>query len=315
MNPIHTVKALSASFPAAEKRVADYIVTHADQIPFLSVHAIAQAVGVNAASVSRMAHRAGFATLRELKVALARETVTPISAVHQAIDLNDSDSQVIRKIFGTNIQSLEDTLKALSLDDLAKAAKAIVKARGGFFFGEGISGCLAQDVALRLTHLGLSAEACADGYQMLVRAVQLTKGKVAIGISHSGRSTSTVHALECARKSGALTIGISNCLQSPLQEASSIFFCTATRDTSFEATALSAGVARMCLIDALYVLVAKHLPASGRIKQVNQAVENFCRIPQRKKTRCKTPQHHPIQDDAIQHNCNAGKRQPGRMFD
>ena len=283
MNPVHAIKAQISSFPLAEKHAAQYILKHAGEIPFLSVQAIARAAGVNPASVCRMVQRAGFSNLQELKVALARETASSIGSIHQAIDPNDNDSQIIRKIFGGNIQSIDDTLKALSLADLAKAAKAIIQAGGATFFGIGSAGCMAQDAALRFTHLGLTAEACADDYQMLVRAVQLTKKQVAVGISHSGRSTSTVHALECARESGALTIGISNFLQSPLQQVSSIFFCTATRDTSFEATAVSAGVAQMCLIDTLYVLVARHLPANGKIKKFNQTVEKFCRISEGKR--------------------------------
>jgi DNA-binding MurR/RpiR family transcriptional regulator len=283
MTAIVKLQSLSKSFSPAEKRVADYIARHADGIPLLSVQAIARAVGVNAASVCRMSQHAGFVSFRELKIALARETASSISAIHQAIAPGDSDERIIQKTFGGNIQSLEDTLRALDSRDLVRAAKAVSDATRVVFFGVGSSGCVAQDAALRLAHLQVRSEACIDSYQMLVLASQLTKGQVAVGISHSGRSTVTVQALRVAQQGGTTTIGISNYLRSPLQKASAIFFCTAFRDTNFKATSLSASVAQMCLIDSLYLLVARHRPMGGKTEKINQTVERLGRIPEGRK--------------------------------
>lgn len=282
MSVTHQLQALAASFSPAEKRVAHYVVKHAARIPFRSVQAIARAVGVNAASVCRMVQRAGFADFRELKIALARETAPSITAIHQAVEPGDRDSEIVRKVFGSNLKSVEATLSTLKFSDLSRAAKAITQATGVVFFGVGSSGCVAQDAALRLKHLRIPAEACTDSYQMTVQAAQMTRAHVAVGISHSGRTTVTVQALRCARAAGATTIGIANYLRSPLQKASAIFFCTAFHDTTFEATALSAGVAQICLVDALYLLVARHRPMGIKTESINRTVEELCRIPEGK---------------------------------
>ena len=78
-----------------------------------------------------------------------------------------------------------------------------------------------------------------------------------MGISTSGRLAMTVEALRLASQNGATTIGISNCLKSPLHKASDIFFCTSFPESRVLVAALSPVVAQLCLIDAIYLLVAR----------------------------------------------------------
>ena len=85
----------------------------------------------------------------------------------------------------------------------------------------------------------------------------MKKDEVAVGISTSGHSAITVKALELAGQHGATAIGISNCLKSPLHRASNIFFCTSFPESRVTVAALSPLVAQICLIDAIYLLVAR----------------------------------------------------------
>ena len=53
------IRSLSGSFSAAQKQLAGYVIANSEDIPFLSVHELANAAGVSVASISRFARAVG----------------------------------------------------------------------------------------------------------------------------------------------------------------------------------------------------------------------------------------------------------------
>jgi DNA-binding MurR/RpiR family transcriptional regulator len=99
-------------------------------------------------------------------------------------------------------------------------------------------------------------------------------GDVVIGVSHSGRSSITVEGLTIARDRGALTIGISNYLRSPLRDASRYFFCTSFPETRVKVAALSSRTAQLCVLDALYLLCARHARSIWDVEKVDAQAQS-----------------------------------------
>ena len=274
------IASLYESFSLTQKRLADYLLKHGDEVPFLSVHDLARAGRVSVASVSRFARAVGCRDVKDFKTRVGRESLSSYNGIYQSIKPGDGDEEVIEKIFLGNIRSLEDTLKILTRADLIRAARAIGRSKRVVFFGIGTSGNIAQDAALRFSQLGLQAEAYNDSYRMLNQALRTGRNEVAFGISHSGRSVMTVKTLELASKNGATTVGMSNYLKSPLHDRSMIFLCTSFPESRVKVAALSSRVAQMCLIDALYILVARHKRISlSRTERLNTYAEQLFRLP------------------------------------
>lgn len=277
-----TIKSLYEGFSPAQKQVASFILNHQDEIPFLSIHELARQAGVSVASISRFARTLGFTDIKDLKVQMGRDARSTFTGIYQAIEPKDSDEQIIDKVFNGNIRSLEDTLKILNRSDLIKGAKAIAGGRRVVFFGIGSSGYLAQDAALRFGQIGIAAEAYIDSYQMLTQAFRIKKGELAVGISHSGRSAITVKVLELAKANGAETMGISNYIKSPLRSHCRLFLATSFPESRVKVAALSSRVAQMCLMDALYLLVARCTTMDmDRTETLNRHTEELLRIPPR----------------------------------
>lgn len=272
------IQAMTPKFSRAERRVADYVSRHPGAVPFQSVQEVSRGVGVSVASVIRMSRRLGFARFKDFKIELAQEASSPVSAIYAPIGAGDSDAVVVQKVFGGNVQSLQDTLKLLNVEDCSRAARTLNGARRVVFFGIGTSGNVGRDAALRLSHLDILAEAYAEPYDMLIQAAHLRKTDVAIGISHSGRSASTVDALRLARRNGAVTMGISNFMQSELHAVCDLFFCTAFPDRGVKSAALSAVAAQTCLTDTLYVLTARYGQRTSGVERINQLIEERFRI-------------------------------------
>jgi len=274
---------MTGGLPDAERRAAAYVRKNAAEAASRSVHELARAAGVSVASVSRMVKRLGYGGFREFRIALARETSSPLSAIYQAIAPGDSAEQTVRKIFGANIYSLQETLKMLDFNACVRTADAIVRARRTIFFGIGTSGHIGQDAALIFSLLGVHAHACADSYSMMVTASRMGKGDFAFGISHSGRSAATVEALQIARENGAGTAGISSFPHAPLAAVSDMFFCTVFPERHAVSSALSPRAAQMCLIDALYVLTAHRGKGLAGVAHVNKLLEDHFRTRERRR--------------------------------
>jgi DNA-binding MurR/RpiR family transcriptional regulator len=277
-----SLNSLYRKLSTVEKRLADFILASPERIPGLSVKQIASGASASVAAVSRLVRKAGFAGLKDFKLELARERAVPPAYFYKAIEAEDSDAELVTKVFLGNRQSLEDTLKLLDPAALAQAVRRMVRARALLFFGVGSSGILARDAAMRFSLLGVPAQALSDPSEVYFRAATARQSEVAVGLSHSGRSLATVRALELAREGQALTIGISNYLRSPLHAAADFFFCTSFPETRVTVTALSSRVAQLCLIDAMYLLAARLRGAPRDYEQVNRRMESLLRLPERR---------------------------------
>lgn len=199
-------------------------------------------------TISRFARILGYDAYRDFKIDLGKDlqaTRGGFGEIYQVVASSDSDDAVIEKVFQGNIASLDNTLKILNRRDLIRAAEILSHAQRVVFFGIGGSGHIAHDAALQFHHLEIQVDAYSDSYQMLSQSFCMKRSsEVAVGISHSGRSAVTVQSLRIAQANGAMTIGISNYPQSPLHEASRIFFCTSFPESQSKVAALFARMPR-----------------------------------------------------------------------
>lgn len=273
-----SMKAMRDNLSGVERRIVDHILSNLEAIPFCSVYEISKATNTSVASVSRLAKKFGCADFKGFKIQIARAVSSGVSALYQNIDAKDSDGKIVKKVFDGNIRSLGDTLQILDVPALAGAAKKICRCKTLACFGLGSSGYIAADTALRFSHLGIDAHAYTDSLQCLVRAARFRKGDVVMGISHSGRSVVTVKCLRLAREKGIFSIGISNYLNSALSKSCDVFLGTSFLESKVKAAALSSRVSQICLIDSLYLLVARYMANISGTEYINDLAEEYLRL-------------------------------------
>jgi len=273
------IRSMQGTFTDAQRQLTDYIANNSDEIPFMSVHKLAERTDVSVASISRFVRTMGYDNFKDFKTQLGKDTLSSFEGIYQEITPKDDDNDIIDKVFAGNIKSLEQTRKILNQVELIKAAGAVARSKRLVFFGIGSSGNIASDAALRFSQLDMQAEAYIDSYQAVNQSLRMKKGDVAFGISHTGRSAITVEALRLAGENGATTIGISNHLKSPLNRVSDIFLCTSFPDSRVKVAALSSRIAQMCLIDALYLLVARRRKVLiDKVERLNRYAERTLRL-------------------------------------
>lgn len=124
-----------------------------------------------------------------------------------------------------------------------------------------------------------------------VRSIQESlppvQGRLAEYLLANGKDLAfrSLHDLARAARASVATVsrfarllGCSNYLRSPLYRASKLFLCTSFPESRVKVAALSSRVAQMSLIDALYLLVARHKRISlSKTERLDTCTEQLLR--------------------------------------
>jgi DNA-binding MurR/RpiR family transcriptional regulator len=240
----------------AEKRVADYIRDHPEELIHLTVTELADATQTSESTVVRLCQKLGYKGYQEFKIMLARDLVAPTDTIFEAITPTDPIDVLKSKVFQANIQALRDTIEVLSDDMLRRAADAIGSAEKMDIYGIGGSSSIAFDAYQKFHRIGIVCIAHADSDMMATSAVLLSAKDVALGISHTGSSRDVVEAMRLAKESGATTICITHNATSPITKVSDVTLFTAAHETAFSSDAMTSRLAQLSIIDTVYLAVA-----------------------------------------------------------
>lgn len=253
---------------AAEKKIADYVLSNPDKATNTSVVELASKCNVAASAVNRFCKTLEYAGFREFKMALAVELGNDEKQkLLPAVNQNDDVPSIFSKVFQSSIRTLQDTQALLDFQMVEKAVAVLDAARQTLLFGIGTSATVALDAQYRLMQLGYRVNAFSDILYMRVAAMNIQKGDVAIGFSHSGETHDTVETLRLAKENGATTIAITSFKDSSISKHADFTFSVYSDERNYPVEAVSARTAHMCFMDAIIVAltvnhfdeVAEHL--------------------------------------------------------
>lgn len=222
----------------------------------MSVTEVAEQAGVSEGSVVALCQQLGGRGFQQLKIALARDLVKPVQFIHEDLQRRDTIETVIEKVFGSNLQALQETLQALDRTAVGLAVKALRTARRVEIYGVGSAAPVAEDANYRLLRIGIESKVVLDSHVQAISA-SLTDSRVAtITVSHSGSTLETVTATRLAKEAGATTISITSFGKSPLLAHTDIALHTIARETQFRTEAMSSRIAQLAIVDALVASLA-----------------------------------------------------------
>lgn len=252
------IRAMYPQLSAKEQQIADYILSHPNEIIHLSITALSDLCECAEATIFRLCRRLNFQGYQALKIALASEVVHPLQNIHQEISPSDDAASLADKVFQADIETISDTLQLTkaNADQLENVIDTLVKARRIEFYGNGGSGIIAQDGYHKFMRTGIPCMYHSDSHYQVMSASLLQPGDVVIGISHSGSNKDILEALKVAKDSGATVVAITSYGKSPLEKLADYSLFTSSRETAFRTEALSSRLAQLSLIDLLYIAVS-----------------------------------------------------------
>ena len=260
------IRALVPALNPALKKIAKYILDHPQEVKLMRIKELAGECGVGEATITRFVKTVGLSSFQELKINLAAAVPDGDRAtkmVYEEVTEHDSMATILDKIFSINSRALEDTRKILDTDAIERAVEAIDRAPRLDVYSAGGSYVAAEHARMRFYRIGKCCHTYSDPNQQIVSASLLAAGDLAVGITNSGRTVSTVSALTQARSSGAATICITSFDNTPITKQADVVLFTSTLDSAFFQESMVSCLAQMLVIDALYAALAvKHFAAS-----------------------------------------------------
>lgn len=250
------IKSAIESFKPSERAVADFVLQNPEQVMHMSISEASQNIGVGESTIIRFCRVLGYKGYQDFKLRLAQDLVEPVHHIHENVSFGDGTKDLAHKVFQTNRQAVDDTMRSLDPEMVEVAAKVLADARRIDIYGVGYSSFTAHEAKWKLTRMDLMADAYGDAHLQAMAAALLKKGDVAIGVSHSGSTTDVVDALAFAQRNGATTIAITNYSPSPITRFADIVLLTAAPESAFGGEVLTSRIAQLCVIDVLSVSVA-----------------------------------------------------------
>jgi RpiR family transcriptional regulator, carbohydrate utilization regulator len=248
--------ALREGLSPTARRIAEFVLANASDVVDMSVTEVAERTQSSEGSVVGLCQQLGARGFQQLKIALARDLVQPVQFIHEDLGRDDSTATVLEKIFASNIQALQDTLKVLDAEQMARAVEAVLEARRVEVYGIGSAAPIAEDANYRLMRIGIETKVVVDSHVQAISAALAGPGVATITISHSGSTIETVTATRLAKKAGATTICITNYGKSPLLAHADVVLHTIAKETRFRTEAMTSRIAQLAIVDALIASLA-----------------------------------------------------------
>ena len=253
-----------------EKRAVDFISANREKIIHLSITGLALQSDVSESTITRLCVKLGYPGFQAMKINIAQEAVNSQAKIHEELTGDDSTEQVLEKVFESSVQAIQMTKSVLSVPEVERSVKALLRAGKIVILGSGNSGSVAMDAHHKFLRIGKNAHAYTDGDMQMISVCSVGPGDVVIGVSHSGSSIGIKEALEWAKSMGATTISITSYGASPVSRVADIRLHTYAQEVKYRAYAISSRLAELAIIDTLYTSVA--------LREGDAAVKNFERL-------------------------------------
>jgi RpiR family transcriptional regulator, carbohydrate utilization regulator len=265
----------------ALRRIADRVLRAPEEIKSISIKDLAAQCEVSESTVTRFVREIEIPSFQQFKILIAEELSQgagrPPSTADRHVyeDITDADdtASVLSKVTARYNMTVADTSAGLSLEELEKAVAAIERADVLGFFATGASLLCVENALLRFMRVGKRCLFYRDLGIRQISVSTLGPNSLAVGVSNSGRTISTVDSLREAKAEGATTLAITSFPASPLVSYADIKLFTPTvtgvvGPAEYHESMVSK-IAQLQVIDVLYSLYA--------VRNFGRAIEGLAR--------------------------------------
>lgn len=270
---LDTLGAMQSSMTRVGKSIAQYVIASPHKVTQLSIADLSEEVNAGEASVIRFCRQLGYKGFQNFKMELAIELAMNDSddnstLLEAEIQKTDDAHTIGLKLQGTISTVLSETLNLLDMEQMERVVEALHTCNCAYIFGVGASGLTAEEMKHKLMRIGLRVDALTNNHFMYMQAALLKVGDVAIGISHSGHSPETAHALDLARQAGATTVALTHNLGSPLSKVADITLINGNRQGRLQGDSIGTKTAQLFVLDLIYTLLVQRDPEAARANKL-----------------------------------------------
>ena len=285
------IKAHYGELRPSEKKVADYILEHMEELRTLSIDRLAVLCQVSQPTVMRTIRALGYDGYRDFRYAVVEQLAQRDRRKEEgframygySLTGEERTEDIPAKIAAVTGKMADEMLKNISGRTFCKVIETLGRARRVDLYSVESSNVTAQDLLTKLLYLGLDCRHFDDGYHQRISAGSLREGDAAVGVSYSGYSRDTVEAVKMATKAGASTIVITNFRNSLITRYADLVLCT-SQEQAFYGDAIFSRTTQLMIVDMIYMgLLASDYERYIRILNRNSRIVRDKEYPARER--------------------------------
>lgn len=246
--------------------VADYLTHHAEDAQYLSISSLAEACGVAEATIFRFCRSLGFEGYNEMKIALAQTNATSVP-VSLTLESSADTQDLCTHVYNTALEALSGTRAALDSGAIDRAATLLQRARQVFFFGQGGSQMLANDIWARFATISTKFHMGGDGHMQAMAASLMGPEDVILFVSYSGATRDMMETLRLARANGTRVILLTHYADAPGAALADVVLLCGARESPLDSGSMPVKLAVLFVANVLvlrYTLDNQELAALSR---------------------------------------------------
>ena len=206
------------SLTGNQRKIADYLVHHLQEAPFLSVVDLERCTGTSRATVVRFARSLGFAGFQELRSRLLgslQTQLTPEAAFPVPVGKGNGDTLTL--VAQQDVRNINQTIGQLERGSFTEIAGMILKAGRVHTAGLGISSLMAQILAYSLNQVAIRAVPFVHDYETFMEQLAfVTAHDLLIVFSFPPYSRETIDLARAAEARRIPVVALTDRVTSPV---------------------------------------------------------------------------------------------------
>ena len=251
MDILERIRASYYQLTAAERKVADYVLTQHSQVQFMSITQLADECGTAETTVTRFCRSLKLKGFNAFKIELARHSVLGVSSRREPVS-TDTLAGRVRESGRLAIDAVHQTTELMDLNQIGRAVELIEQAPTVLCLGSGGSMIMACECAHLFSTVTGKFTTISDAHMQISAVATMDPKGVIILFSYSGATTGGIQILELARQRGIRTILMTRFQKSPAAKLSEVVLCCGSNESPFQFGSVPAKVAQLVVIDVFF---------------------------------------------------------------
>lgn len=257
------------TFTAAEKKIADYVLTHQRESQDLGITELSAECSVAVSTVSVFCRKLKLAGFHDFKIELARaNTLRPgqrFSSGAAEPQPGDSAAQVMDKAYHRELEALRRSSAMLDPKAVDQAVELLLRAGQVLLLGQGNHCAVAQIAWAQFSVASSKFKTIQDSHLQTIALSTLTAEDVVVYFSYSGATLEIMDAVDVIRQVGARLILVTRFSRSPAAEFADVVLISGAEERPLQFGSGEALLSQLYVLDV--VLDCFCLQAGGRIRE------------------------------------------------
>ena len=247
---LERIHAFYYQLTAAERKVADFVLSQHDQVQYMSITQLAVECGTAEATISRFCKTLKFKGFNAFKLELAKHsTAAPTNKQEHPSDTLAGRSLEVGRLAN---DAVCQTLALLEPAQVEKAVTLFEEAGRVFCFGAGGSMLMAQEFAHLFSTVTGKFISIFDSHRQISAVATAGRDDVVMLFSYSGATRSGLQLLELAKSRGIKTILVTRFNQSPAANLADVVLRCGSNEGPFQFGSVPAKIAQLIVMDVLF---------------------------------------------------------------